>query len=67
MFFKLAKSMGNDASEKLSAIQKKLVDEAWLSDAAAADSVCRIFMTAVGTEKTAKCREVREQTEYINV
>jgi len=47
MFYELAKSTGNDASEKLAAIRKKLVDEAWLSDAAA-ENVCRIFLTAVG-------------------
>jgi len=47
MFYQLAKSTGNDVSEKLAAIQKKLVDEAWLSDAAA-ENVCRIFLMAVG-------------------
>jgi len=48
MFFELAKSTGNDAPEKLATIHKKLVDEAWLSDAA--DSVCRIFLMAIGKD-----------------
>ncbi len=47
MFYELAKSTGNDDSERLASIHKKLVDEAWLSDAAA-DNVCRIFLTAIG-------------------
>lgn len=47
MFYELAKSTENNASEKLAAIHKKLVDEAWLSEAAA-ENVCRIFLAAVG-------------------
>ncbi len=56
MFYELAKSTGNDVSEKLAVVHKKLVDEAWLSDAAA-DSVCRIFLTSVG--KDIKLSEVQ--------
>jgi len=49
MFYELAKSTGNDAFEKLAAIHKKLVDEAWLSDAAA-ENVCNVFLAAAGMD-----------------
>jgi len=67
MFFELAKSTGNDATEKLAAIQKKLVDEAWLSDAAA-ENICKIFLAAIGREElltaaesTWESKETKEQ------
>jgi len=62
MFFELAKSTGNDAPEKLAAIHKKLVDEAWLSDVAA-DSVCRIFLTAIGKDAERYEEERRKAAE----
>lgn len=49
MFFELAKSAEKDSAERLAAIRKKLVDEAWLSEAAA-DSVCRVFLAAIGKD-----------------
>lgn len=49
MFYNLAGYEGSDRQKKIEIIQKRLVDEAWLSDAAA-EAVCRIFLMAIGMD-----------------
>ncbi len=50
LFYGIARKGGADGKEKVLAARKKLIDEAWISEAAS-DYVCKVFLAAVGKEE----------------
>lgn len=63
MFYEIVQNTSSEHVTRLAAIRKKLVDEAWMSEAAV-DYICRVFLTAIGKEELAgKTQESKSRSK----